>query len=513
MRPLFTSYLSSLASASALLAAAWSPLTCVGQAADEPDLTLRADRPLTARERALRRRPGALPDATVQTTPSPAPALQTGHSDALAPANSESGDSAGSEALSEAESSTPPRTARRSAEGQGRLSSVTRRVRAGQEGAGDSILSGKRAKAVSPVSGLTGSDSDFNVTVRASSQVIYDDNIYLRRTDKVSSFIFAESVGITAALGDYESQEGNYVAIDYSPTWYIYEDASLDDNLSHQALLESQITGGRWKLGGKVALLSMEGTSADIGAIEVGDRVELNQLEASVNARYDLTGETILLASGEFVGRDYESQLDSERWRGQVSMVTSLTPRIQAGLGGAYGVLDVDLRGQETFQQAQVTLNYNATGRISLSTLLGADFRQPDGSKDHSNFVYAVAMQYTIRDGTIFALEGHRRIEPSAVLPGQNYLLTGFTAGITQRFLERFSLGVKGGYDNVEYIDAGVSQDFNRNYDYVFVRPSLTMAGSWWDAELYYLYRELTGDDDELGFANNQVGVRFGVTF
>jgi hypothetical protein len=487
-----------------LLAVVCKSLPALGQGADEPDASLRADNSLTARDRAMKRRAGAVSALQPTDTPLPAPQEEQPTSAVPAPPAENGG-----------ASPHPELTPR------GRLSNVTRKFRAGQSGADESIfggkmvsaVNGKSAKEVVPGPGSALSDADLSITVRAATQVVYDDNISLSRVDKVSSFVFAESLGITAALGDYESQELSYLALDYSPTWYIYENSPDDNSVSHQALLEGQITGGRWKVGGKAAFMHLEGTSADVGAIEIGDRVNLTQFEAAFNARYSITDKTLVIASGDYVSRDYETELDSERWRGQATLLTTLSPKIQAGIGGSAGVLDVDERGQETFQQVQLALNYNATGRFTLSTLLGYDFRQPDGSSDQSNLVYSVLAQYMIRDGTVFALEGHRRIEPSAVLPGQNYMLTGFTAGVTQRFLERWALGVKGGFDHVQYLDAGASTTVNRDYDYLFVRPSVTVSGEWWDVELFYLYRELTSDDKDLGFTNNQVGVRLGVVF
>jgi hypothetical protein len=489
-----------------LLALACEVRPLLAQSTDEPDSALRSDSPLSARDRAMKRRAGAV--SALQPTETPLPAATDTVPSPPSP-----------EAPSSSEASAFD--ARPELSTRGRLSGVTRKFRSGQAGADESIfggkvvnsVNGKSAKAVVPGPGSALSDADLTITLRAASQAVYDDNITLSRTDRIASFVFAESLGITAALGDYESQELSYLALDYSPTWYIYENSPDDNSVSHQALLEGQLTGGRWKLGGKVAFLHMEGTSADIGAVEVGDRVNLNQFEASVNGRYSFTDRTLVVLSGDYLSRDYETELDSQRWRGQATLLTTLSPKIQAGLGGAAGVLDVEERGQETFQQVQLSMNYNMTGRVSLSTLLGYDFRQPEGSEDHSNLVFSVLGNYMIRDGTVFAVEGHRRIEPSAVLPGQNYMLTGFTAGVTQRFLERWTVGVKGGYDHVQYLDAGATAAVDRDYDYYFIRPSVTVSGEWWDVELFYLYRELISDDDELGFTNNQVGVRLGVIF
>lgn len=491
-----------------MLALACKAHPLLSQTAVQEDPALRSGGPLTARERAMKRRAGAVSALQLSETPMP-PATVTGAE--LAPAAPDA-------VLSE-DASVPEVHPELSTKG--RLSGVTRKFRADQAGADESIfggkmvsaVNGKNAKGVVPGPGSALADADLTVTVRAATQVLHDDNITLSRTDKISSWVFAQSLGVAAALGDYESQELSYLSLDYSPTWYAYENSPEDDSVSHQALLEGQITGGRWKVGGKVAFLHMEGTNADIGAIEVGDRVNLDQFEAGLNGRYSFTDRTLMVVSGEYLSRNYDTELDSERWRGQATLLTSLSPKVQAGLGGAVGVLDVEERGQETFQQIQLVLNYNVTGRVSLSSMVGYDFRQPDGSDDHSNLVFSVLGSYMIRDGTVFAVEGHRRIEPSAVLPGQNYMLTGFTAGLTQRLLERWTVGVKGGYDHVQYLDAGAMAAVDRDYDYLFIRPSVTVSGEWWDVELFYLYRELSSDNEDLGFTNNQVGIRLGVIF
>jgi|GEM_PF-6530684 len=393
----------------------------------------------------------------------------------------------------------------------GHLSNVTRHYSADSKNAKASIFDGKHMEGISnPVA-----DLNINVTVRASTEALYDDNVFLRPSGEISSWVFIQTLGINVALGDYESREGNYLALDYSPAYVYYEadELSDDDNFAQSVTLEGQVVTGRLKVGASAGYSVREGSSADLGAVEVNDRVDLSSFQAGVNAQYDVSDRTAIILSGDYLDRDYDRFIDSQTWSARAGFMTSISPKVQMGLTGAYGQVDADERGKEDFQQALLVLNYQATSRISLVANAGVDFRQPSRGDDYENFVFGLSGQWNVTDGTTIALEGHRNVEPSAILPGQNLILTGVTAGVTQRLFERFTLGVKGGYDKVTYEDAGATVELDRDYDYYFVRPSLTYTGRWVDVELYYLFRSLESDNSLIGFDNNQVGIRVGVTF
>ncbi|WP_166443080.1 hypothetical protein [Phragmitibacter flavus] len=399
----------------------------------------------------------------------------------------------------------------RYAKSSGHLSNVTRHYSSSHKSAKESIF----PKGVENMAGGPLSDLNVNVTVRAATGVVYDDNVFLRQNDKISSFIFTQTLGINVALGDYESRSGNYLALDYSPayTYYDVEELEGEDNFSHQLAVEAQVVTGRWTFGGSAGYAIREGTSSDLGAVEIRDRVDLTSFQAGVNAKFAYTDRTLFVFSGSYSDRDYDEFIDSQAWTTSAGILTSITPKIQAGLTGVYGQVDADERGQEDFQQVLLVMNYLATGRVTLNTSLGAEFRQLDVGNDETYFVFGLSGQWNIRDGTNFAIEGHRNIEPSAIFPGVNTILTGASAGFSQRLFERFTLGVKGGYDHVEYDIASAPGTIAADYDYFFVRPSLSYAGRWFDVELYYLFRDLTSDDNGTGFDNSQVGLQISLTF
>jgi len=106
-----------------------------------------------------------------------------------------------------------------------------------------------------------------------------------------------------------------------------------------------------------------------------------------------------------------------------------------------------------------------------------------------------------------------RRTLSSATLASQDFHSTSMILSVRQRFLQRFYLGLTGGYENSSYFStSGVSS--NREDDYYFLQASLDLnLTSSWTAGIFYLYRESDSSLESFSFYDNQFGFQTSLTY
>ena len=111
-------------------------------------------------------------------------------------------------------------------------------------------------------------------------------------------------------------------------------------------------------------------------------------------------------------------------------------------------------------------------------------------------------------------MSGSRRTYNSGVLAGQDFAGTTITVGLHQRLLQRFHVGVSGGYQNSDYFSTVNSVAATRRDNYHFIEPSLDFSITrFWTIGGYYLHRQNDSSFQFFKFDDNQVGLRTALTF
>jgi len=187
------------------------------------------------------------------------------------------------------------------------------------------------------------------------------------------------------------------------------------------------------------------------------------------------------------------------------------------GVGSTGGVDFVDNPNpDETFEQANVRASYQATGKIAFNFSGGVEFRQFENNSrsEYISPVFELSATYQPFDGTSVTLAGSRRTFNSGVLAGQDFAGTTITASLRQRLLQRFYVGVSGGYQNSDYFSTVSGVAANRQDNYYFIEPTLDFSITrFWTVGGYYLHRRNDSSFQSFSFDDNQVGIRTGLTF
>ncbi len=364
-----------------------------------------------------------------------------------------------------------------------------------------------------------------SLTVRG----VYDDNINISQTDKISDYYFAIEPAITAGFGDITGHENNYIRLDYIPTILLFVDHSENDAVQHRIHLEGQHSFGRLTLTLTEDAGILDGT--DLGTtidattpggrvnLDVSGRTRVNTFSTRLNASYDLSGKTFLSTAFDSSITKYpgSSLISSEVFSENLFINYRYSDKLVVGIGGTGGYDFVDEPNpNQSFEQANARLSYQATGKVSLNLSGGVEFRQFEGNSrgQYISPVFALSASYQPFDGTNFTLSGDRRTYNSGVFAGQDFAGTTVTASLHQRFLQRFYFGVAGGYEYSDYFSTVDGVAATRRDNYYFVEPTLDFAVTrFWTVGGYYLHRENDSSLNSFQFSDNQTGLRTSLTF
>ena len=365
----------------------------------------------------------------------------------------------------------------------------------------------------------------FQVTARG----VYDDNINISQTNRVSDYYFTIEPVLTLGLGDITGHEDNYIRFDYAPSLFLFADHSENDAVQQLIHLEGQHHFSRLTvtLGEEIAILDgtdLRGISDQTAPgghanLDVSGRTKFETYNTRMNASYDLSGKTFLSTGFDSLITEYNSSslFSSANVSENLFINYRYSDKVVFGIGGTGGYDFVDAPNpNQSFEQANLRASYQATGKISLNFSGGVEFRQFENNSrgQYISPVFELSASYQPFDATSFSLSGSRRTFNSGVLAGQDFAGTTITVGFRQRLLQRFYVGVSGGYQNSDYFSTVNGVAANRQDNYYFIEPSLDFSITrFWTIGGYYLHRQNDSSFQFFKFDDNQFGFRTGLVF
>jgi hypothetical protein len=356
---------------------------------------------------------------------------------------------------------------------------------------------------------------------------VYDDNINISHFNRISDYYLAIEPTITLGLGDIFERGENYLRFDYTPSIFLYLDHSEDDAVQHLIRLEGHHRFSRLDLTMAQDIQILDG--ADLGGtadggitgafanVDVSRRTRVDIYSTQLKAAYEITGKTSLSGGLNSTITDYPDLISSEVISGNLFINYAYSEKLSVGLGGTAGYDFVDNPNpDQTFEQANMRLSYQATGKLSFNASGGVEFRQFEHSSRgvYISPVFEIDAAYQPFVATSLTLALSRRTLNSAVLADQDFASTTISVGARQRVFQRIYLGLNVGYQNSDYFSTISAVSANRTDDYYFVQPAVdVMITRFWSIGAYYLHRQDESSIDFFSFTNNQVGFRTVLTF
>ncbi len=367
----------------------------------------------------------------------------------------------------------------------------------------------------------------FHYQFRLAVRSVYDDNINLSQNMRISDFYTSIEPSVMVGFGDIDARAENYIRLDYLPAVFLFADHDENNSVQHVVRLDGQYRINRLTLNLSQLVQIMDGvdvqTQNSAGGLDqqvnldVAGRTRFNIYTTHANLAYYVTGKTFLSSGADYTSTHYSSLISSEVFSANLFINYNYSDKIVLGVGGTAGADRVDAPNpDQTFEQANVRLSYQATGKIDFAASVGVEFRHfDDDMRDqYTSPVFEIGMNYVPFDGTKISVTANRRVLNSAVLANQNYVVTNFSVGVQQRLLQRFSLGVNAGYENSDYFSTVSNSGSARSDDYFFVQPSIAVRVTrFWTVGAYYLHRANNSSFDAFSFHDNQVGLRSSLEF
>ncbi len=382
---------------------------------------------------------------------------------------------------------------------------------------------------VNPGSAVSAVPKRFQYAVRLAVRGVFDDNIYLRHTQPIEDFYFAIEPGISLGFGDIVGAEMNSIRLDYAPSIFLYGENSAANAVQHLVRLEARYRFAHLSLGLTQEIQLLEGANPVSGTagfnltptinLDTGGNTSVNIYNTRATFSYDLTGKTFASGGVNFSASEYDVQLiSSQQIQGNLFLNYIYSPKLTFGLGGTLGYNAVEGPSpDQTFEQINLRLTYQLSGKVSLDGSAGLEWRQFDGtlsSETNLSPVYELGLSYQPFDGTTVSLQGSRRTQNSAVFAGQDYSTSSINLSVRQRFLRRLYLGVAGGYERSDYFNTVALVSATRSDDYLFVQPSIDLTLTrYWTAGIYYLHRRDDSSFETYSFHDNQFGLRTSLSF
>jgi hypothetical protein len=370
----------------------------------------------------------------------------------------------------------------------------------------------------------SGEPRRFHYALSLTVRGVWDDNIFISHTNKVSDYYFAIEPQITIGVGDMSGHNRSYLRLDYMPSAILFVDHSDQDAFNNLIHLEGGYNSGRLTLTLQedIALLqsanlnSFFDTTGLWANTDASAPTRQNIFYTRLTANYALTGKISLQGEIDSPSYAYPGHISDYTIAGGLYLYYHFQPKLSVGIGGTFGYNWVDNPTTDQYwEQVNLRLTYQVRSKVLLYASGGVEFRQFDGNRDtYDTPVFEVGANYNPFSGTFLSLAAGRRIYNSGFLPNQDFATTYVAGRFQQRLFHRFYFGLGAGYEKSDYLATNRDVSATRNDDYWFIEPSVdVLITRWLSAGVYYLHREESSNEDFFSWEDNQVGVRATVRF
>jgi len=357
---------------------------------------------------------------------------------------------------------------------------------------------------------------------RASYNIQYDDNIYLREKDTTKDLIhtispaiaiFSDAIrvgpkGIGLRREKQSSGEAEsgaiYFGIDYMPSFIYFTENSNNDTIDHRFGLKIGKNFERLTLDLNHTL---EKTSD--AAIEEGGRTSRLNNSSSLNLTYRMTGKTSWDGRFAYQTTEYKSFTGSDttdystlNWFNYI-----FSKKMDFGPGFTVGQSEIVSSPGSLYEQVQLRLRYSPTRKLGFTVNGGLEFRQFEGGQKIVSPIFGLGLAYLPTPRSSIAIAGSKQLRPSNLFPDEITDVTSFQISASQRVWQRVDFGIGVGYVTSDYSSTRSSSAGNSGYSQVFLSPSITYnLKKYWSFSLLGNYRKADATRFE-SFTNTRIGL------
>jgi hypothetical protein len=361
----------------------------------------------------------------------------------------------------------------------------------------------------------TGEDAAENwwrVVPMLNAGVVYDDNIFLSNNNRQGDVIFNIGAGLALELGDYRTLEENYLLLEYIASGYFFSKYTTQNSFGQNASLL-----GQYRFNQLAVQLESNYQYINGAQRQVGGFTTRNILVSDLRFIYDYSEKTTF--DLEF-GQDaniYDAPYNSSYFYQVLAGFDYLIlPKVRIGLEGIAGFIDAENNPDQTYQIVNARAKYDLTGKIALKATGGVQLTQyaTGGEPMRTSPVFSIGGEYLPFPNTAISLLGYRNLQVSPSLNNQDYWATGVELGVTQTVMQKFQVGVAGGYENDTYVPSTADTVATRVDNVFFIEPQISYNFlKYLTASVFYQYRFNDSTLQVDTWNNNQFGFEISAAF
>jgi len=306
--------------------------------------------------------------------------------------------------------------------------------------------------------------------------------------------------------------------LDYTPSFAFYSETNFQDTVNHSLYLTGQARYANWGFG----LLHRTSITSE-PLVETAAQTDQQTHDTSFKGDYPLNSKASLtfgldqnlrFLSG--TEQNVSSNLNSSRqWSGTMGINYQFWSNLRGGVSIGAGYVDVELGSDMTFEQLNGTLTWLTSDKLSFSLNAGGEVRQflETAARDLINPIFGASVRYQPVEPTTLSLTASRAVNAS-YFESEIAETTSISAGLQQRLLKHFYLGLSGGYRTSSYISTKTGTVTTRTDDGFNFGTSLSCTflkrGTF---SVFYNYNENSSSEANFSFASSQIGCEIGYRY
>jgi len=348
-------------------------------------------------------------------------------------------------------------------------------------------------------------------------RLTYGDGIPSTPTNRVKTAIQEFSPGMLIRIGDQWT-------LDYTPTYRLYSSSRFPNYLDELVTLNGRTAYNDW-----VMTLSQTYSSSDSPLLETEALTQQENFLTALSASRVLGSQfsTQFGATQNFRSSTVENfSQNIKEWSGFVSLNDQIWSSFGASITGTGGYDLVSPGASMTFEQAQGAATWTPGEKFTMTAGAGIEVRQLLGS-ELINPIFNAAATYKPWEHTAASLRASRTVAPS-FFNDDVIVATSISADVSQRFLQRFTLDVSGGYSSTPFVGFARVSEFLNFHEQTQINPTTTVQQSRADTSrfatirlstavrkrgtvsVFYSYLTTSSGLSAYNFSSTQVGLELG---
>ena len=332
---------------------------------------------------------------------------------------------------------------------------------------------------------------------------LYGDGIQSSPGHNLTTAINAISAGLLFGIGDHWT-------FDYTPTQTFYSNRAFRNTFDNSLQLNGSTTFENWIFG-----LSESFVASSPALVETGGQTKQKTWLTTANLGYHLNSRMLLDTSVSQNVQSADAFNSSREWSTSDWLHYQFVPQLDTAIGFGAGYVGVSEGSDMTYTRPQAQIGWRPTGKISLNIQGGDEDRKfrSGGLGDLKSPTYGASIQYQPVETTALTFGANRSVAPS-YFTSQITRGDGWTAGLDQRLLQEFHLGLSFGQQKTSYLatasDVSAGRDDKVNSLGVRLSTTILRKGS-----IAVLYQNSHNSSNVVGygFSSQQIGFELSYRF